>query len=83
MISRGEEMLNNYEIRNRLYSLKCKTEEQLEEILQEDLQEIIDLRETISIYEVKKERFDVLETEKNEVIRLLSEKINEKKVQQD
>lgn len=76
-------MVSNYDMKSRQYSLRFKTNEQLEEILQEDLQEIIDLRETISIYEVKKERFDILETEKNEVIRLLSEKINEKKVQQD
>ncbi len=76
-------MVSNYDMKSRQYSLRFKTNEQLEEILQEDLQEIIDLRETISIYEVKKERFDILEIEKNEVIRLLSEKINEKKVQQD
>lgn len=76
-------MVSNYDMKSRQYSLRFKTNEQLEEILQEDLQEIIDLRETISIYEVKKERFDILETEKNEVIRLLSEKINEKEVQQD
>lgn len=76
-------MVSNLEMISRLNRLKFKSEEELEKLLQEDLQEIIDLRETISIYEVKKERFDILETEKNEVIRLLSEKINEKKVQQD
>lgn len=76
-------METNQDIMRRFFHLKFKSEEELEKLLQEDLQEIIDLRETISIYEVKKERFDVLETEKNEVIRLLSEKINEKKVQQD
>lgn len=76
-------METNYNIMGRFVYLKFKSEEELEEILQEDLQEIIDLRETISIYEVKKERFDILQNEKNEIIYLLGRKRNEKELQQD
>ena len=66
-------MVSNLEMISRLNRLKFKSEEELEKLLQEDLQEIIDLRETISIYEIKKERFEVLQTEKKEILRLLNE----------
>lgn len=70
-------MVSNLEMISRLNRLKFKSEEELEEILQEDLQEIIDLRETISIYEIKKERFEVLQTEKKEILRLLNREKNQ------
>ena len=66
-------MENNQDIMKRFLHLKFKSEKELEKILQEDLQEIMDLRETISIYEIKKERLEILQTEKNEILRLLNE----------
>lgn len=70
-------MVSNLEMISRLNRLKFKSEEELEKLLQEDLQEIIDLRETISIYEIKKERFEVLQTEKKEILRLLNREKNQ------
>ena len=76
-------METNYNMMCRFNDLRFKSEEDLEKILQDDLQEIIDLRETINIYETKKERFDILQKEKSEIIYLLNKKRCEKDVQQD
>ena len=76
-------METNYNMMCRFKELRFKSEEDLEKILQDDLQEIIDLRETINIYETKKERFDILQKEKSEIIYLLNKKRCEKDVQQD
>lgn len=50
-------MVTNQDVMRRFVLLKFKSEEELEKLLQEDLQEIIDLRETISIYKIKKRPF--------------------------
>ena len=68
-------MVTNQDLMRRFLHLKFKSEEELEKLLQEDLKEIMDLRETISIYKTKKDRFEILQTEKNEILRLLNKEM--------
>ena len=66
-------IMANYEMKSRLNNLKSKSEEELEKLLHEDIKEIIDLRETLSLYVTKKQRLDALELEKDEIVKLLYE----------